>query len=322
MSSLEFPNSVELLTSSTGGSIHIIRFHDQNFFKLFRDQFIKRISKKLNSSLEFCYLESDGYQEEVLLVQNNYIELHFHGGVANLEHVVQLLHKLPNSTYSSTSNISEAWYRLYREVKSEKSINYLLSIRQRALSEDQTLLNDESQYDIEGYDFLKPVKIMLIGPPNAGKSTLFNYLVGEQRALISEIEGTTRDILSATLTFGGYEVVIMDTAGLREKILSEGTQFNDQSIQTHSENLVLNLMQSTDLFCVFNTPNPPTWIPEEKTIHLQSKAELNPKAYPRALSFSIHQDLGCQELLQAITEKIKTLKQGKVSTHFFANTSS
>ena len=58
--------------------------------------------------------------------------------------------------------------------------------------------------------------VVILGPPNAGKSTLFNALVGEDRALVTEIPGTTRDAVSEEIEIGGERVRLVDTAGLRE----------------------------------------------------------------------------------------------------------
>jgi tRNA modification GTPase len=58
-------------------------------------------------------------------------------------------------------------------------------------------------------------RVVLYGPVNAGKSTLFNRLVGAQRALVDEEPGTTRDALEARLEIGGLVVTLVDTAGLR-----------------------------------------------------------------------------------------------------------
>lgn len=58
--------------------------------------------------------------------------------------------------------------------------------------------------------------VVLAGAPNAGKSTLFNALVGEDRVLVSEEPGTTRDAVAETVEIGGERVRLVDTAGLRE----------------------------------------------------------------------------------------------------------
>ncbi len=59
-------------------------------------------------------------------------------------------------------------------------------------------------------------KVVLFGPVNAGKSTLFNALIGTSRALVDDEPGTTRDTLEARLELGGLAVTLVDTAGLRE----------------------------------------------------------------------------------------------------------
>lgn len=59
-------------------------------------------------------------------------------------------------------------------------------------------------------------QIAILGPPNAGKSSLLNWLAQRDAAIVSAIAGTTRDIVEVSLDLGGYPVVLADTAGLRE----------------------------------------------------------------------------------------------------------
>jgi tRNA modification GTPase len=60
------------------------------------------------------------------------------------------------------------------------------------------------------------LRVALFGRPNAGKSTLFNALLGEDRAIVTEIPGTTRDVLEGSLSLNGLNIRLLDTAGLRE----------------------------------------------------------------------------------------------------------
>lgn len=60
------------------------------------------------------------------------------------------------------------------------------------------------------------IKTAIIGPPNVGKSSLFNALLGEDRAIVSHIPGTTRDFIAEKINIGSYCLRIMDTAGVRD----------------------------------------------------------------------------------------------------------
>ncbi|CUM68233.1 uncharacterized protein PRCAT00005954001 [Priceomyces carsonii] len=76
---------------------------------------------------------------------------------------------------------------------------------------------------------LKGIKLTLVGPPNAGKSSLLNFLANKDAAIVSEIAGTTRDIIDIPLDINGYKVVVGDTAGIRS--LSTANPIEEEGIK-------------------------------------------------------------------------------------------
>ena len=76
---------------------------------------------------------------------------------------------------------------------------------------------DPDAEDVHAYDETKPLRIAVVGRPNAGKSTLINALIGEERLLTGPEAGITRDSISVDWDWRGREIKLFDTAGMRRK---------------------------------------------------------------------------------------------------------
>src|SRR5206468_684729 len=88
-----------------------------------------------------------------------------------------------------------------------------------ALLHECALLADDLQQWLER-PRAEPLKdgvlVVVSGPPNAGKSSLINAIVGEERVIVTDVPGTTRDHIEVPLSLGGIPIRLTDTAGLRE----------------------------------------------------------------------------------------------------------
>ncbi len=170
----------------------------------------------------------------------------------------------------------------------------------RALLEEVDVLLQEGK---RGSFFLQGLKVALIGPPNAGKSTLFNRLLGEERAIVTEIPGTTRDVVSEERIIAGVPVKFLDTAGLREArdpVESLGVERSRQALEQADLILVVH-----DLTQPQEVP-----VPEGKpALRVWNKADLVPETHrpEEGLVISALTGQGMDRLLQELERRIQDL---------------
>ena len=107
-------------------------------------------------------------------------------------------------------------------------------------SSDDVLINIEKILDDQkvGERIREGFKIAILGPTNAGKSSLLNHLSNRDVAIVSEIAGTTRDVIETHLNIDGYPVIVSDTAGIRE---------SKNEIEKKGIKLSLNRAEEADL---------------------------------------------------------------------------
>ena len=117
--------------------------------------------------------------------------------------------------------------------------------------EIKKILNDQRV----GERIREGFKISIVGPTNAGKSSLLNYLSKKDVAIVSEIAGTTRDIIEAHLNLDGYPVVISDTAGIRnskDEIEKKGIKLALKNAENADLNIIVLEPKSQDFSDFFD----------------------------------------------------------------------
>jgi len=145
--------------------------------------------------------------------------------------------------------------------------------------------------------------VAVIGPPNAGKSSLVNALAGREVAIVSETAGTTRDVIEVRLDLGGYAVVLADTAGLRaarSDVEAEGVR--RALARAERADLVLLLRDGSEPVSLVDLPEN---MINKPSLTVWNKADL-PWPEPReGLRLSLKTGEGMDAVVDAITAEAK-----------------
>lgn len=136
------------------------------------------------------------------------------------------------------------------------------------------------------------VRVVVAGPPNAGKSSLLNAIAGEERAIVTDLPGTTRDHIEVPLALDGVPILLTDTAGLRDSA---------DKVEEIGVDRALKLMEAADVLLWLGEPED---APDHaRLIRLHSKCDLEDglRAAPLgSIAVSTVSGEGIAELLQSI----------------------
>ena len=186
----------------------------------------------------------------------------------------------------------------------EENLEKIKKDSSEVLNEINKILNDQKVGEIirEGF------KIAIVGPTNAGKSSLLNNLSNREVAIVSEIAGTTRDVVETHLNIDGYPVIISDTAGIRD---------SKDEIEKKGIKLSLNKAENADLKLVVidgKNPNLSGFLNDllkKDAILVVNKSDLIKEKLDKEISkfnhvlISLKNNLNIDKLIEKIKDQLK-----------------
>ena len=151
------------------------------------------------------------------------------------------------------------------------------------------------------------INVALVGETNVGKSSIFNYLAGSNRAIVSDIAGTTRDVVSVTLDIDGFMINLSDTAGIRE---------TDDAIESIGIEKTKNEIENADIVIHVYTPDSVACNnPDSKEIVVINKSDtIKNHDCKNAIYTSAKSGDGMGDLMNALRKQIHEMFDGAEST--------
>ena len=218
-------------------------------------------------------------------------------------------------TSLSLTNIKEDVLHILTIIENELNFSEQ-EVDHISTNEIQTTINDIYQtvntiveHSVYGKESYAGKKIVIVGRPNVGKSTLFNALIGKNRAITSSVPGTTRDTIEAWFEISNELVCIVDTAGIWETkdfIEGEGIQ---RSIKEIQESDIVIAVDDIDPSHIANTLTVEHKISSEKIITVETKDDIKKnnktKHYPHHRVSSIN-STGIDKLINNLSTLIST----------------
>lgn len=269
--------------------------------------------------------------EEVVIRRHSAesVEIHCHGGFAAVQGIEQSLVSAGAKVVSwqdwlrerPADPIAAAAQIALASARTEPAARILLDQYQgalrRAIEAVRQTLNDRNgpaalqqleallTHARTGLHLVEPWQVVLAGPPNVGKSSLINALLGYQRAIVHATPGTTRDAVTATTAIEGWPVQLSDTAGLRESsevIEQAGIAIAQQRLT--AADLVVLVFDRSEPWSSSQQQLLAAW-PEAVVVHNKADLPSSPNsARPAGLTTSARLGQGIDALIRTIAGRL------------------
>lgn len=259
--------------------------------------------------------------------------------LSRAEAVMDLIHA--KNEFALQSSVKQLKGEVFEKIKElRESILYEIAFIESALDDPEHISLDGYQNKLEektdeilgelnrllntaddGRMLKEGIRTVIVGKPNAGKSSLLNLLVGEEKAIVTDIAGTTRDTLEETISIGGISLNLIDTAGIRntedvvEKIGVERAKKISQDADLilyvvdtsvpldESDEEIFSLIEKKPAIILMNKSDLKEVV-DKNTIHDKIKKESNDfqEEQIRFVRASMKKDEGIDELTELIRE--------------------
>ena len=205
---------------------------------------------------------------------------------------------------TDTAAILEAWVDFPEEGLEFASLEELIQDLESSSKQMQEL----QKTFFDGKTIHEGLSLCLLGSPNVGKSSLMNALLGKDRAIVTDIPGTTRDLLEDELTLSGLHFRLIDTAGIRETeetVEKEGIRRSKKAME--DADLLLLVLDASREFTESDNLLLET-VPKEKTIVVWNKIDLKTPTthldWPHIAHISAKENTGFETLKKTIDQVI------------------
>jgi tRNA modification GTPase len=297
--------AVSLLTPKGVGAIATIEVAGPRAWELAR-QLFKPAGKPLPELHRFWFgTLGEGVGDEVILAVTgeDRVEIHCHGGrrVVRwiIDHflalgcnerepprngsVLDLLSRAP--TLRTAGILLDQLHGAF-----ENALRHILALLETEPRAAAAALDELARFAPIGRHLVSPWKVVIAGAPNVGKSSLVNALAGYQRAVVSEVAGTTRDAVSVQLAFDGWPVEVTDTAGLRD---AEG-------LEAEGIERARRVQQEADLVVWLLDATKPSTVPGEFVVWNKTDLAIPPSG----IGISAKTGQGIPQLVAEITRRV------------------